>query len=339
MRSDRWLPGTLMCCLLSVSTVSSAFDLPGLRTTKEGTLFRVTSSEDSAPHAAAEYKVVEREQDDAELAGKAANLTIRTPTPMRDVVTLLLADSGLAARFSGVRALEAAMQPVGPALFSGGLRGALNSLAQQAGLQVYIRRNQVEFSDRRGYQVQMPAYENLTEVAARLQATRAANVRIAGGVVEFDADQDGLRDAQNALREIRAGRRGTGTFLAKMARDGKPTVSSAPAADPAAMMRKAEASMVAQMPQATKASPTADPLQRSVDLEFDGDATEGLRRLAQHAGITYKVVAAPKKYLGVSLRLRQIPLRAALESFDAQMKGAAELIYVRSAQRIDFVAH
>lgn len=337
MHCDRLLINAAIWGVLLTSVPASALDLPGLRTTREGTLFRVTSSEDSAPHAVAEYKIVEREQDDAELAGKTANLIIRAPTPMRDVVTLLLSDSGMAARFSGARAMDAATRPVGPALFSGGMKGALNSLAQQAGLQVYIRRNQVEFSDRRGYFVQMPAYENQTEVAARLQATRAANVRITGGMVEFDADQDGVRDVQNALREIRAGRRGAATFLSKMSRD---NVHSSPAklAADTSITRKAEVALVAQMPQAVRSAPATDPLQRSVDLTFDGDATEALRRLAEKAGVSYKVAAAPKKYLGVSLRLNQVPLRAALESFDAQLKGAASLVYVRSAQRIDFVA-
>jgi hypothetical protein len=327
--------------LLCFSGVSNALDLPGLRTTKEGTLFRVASSEDSAPQTAGEYKIAPREQDDVDISGKPANLTVRNAIPMRDVVGLLLTDSGMAARFSGPRAMEAAAQLVGPAMFSGGLKGALNSLAQQGGLQVYIRRNQVEFTDRRGYQLQMPAYENLTEVAARLQTTRAANVRIAGGVVEFDADQDGERDVQNALREIRAGRRGAGTFLARMTRDAPS--ANAPSSAPlntAAMLRNAETALLPKAAIAPgSAAPATDPLQRLVNVEFDGDATEGLRRLAQQAGVNYKVVAPPKKYIGVSLRLRQTPMKVALESLDAQLKGAADLVYVRSAQRIDFVGH
>lgn len=330
----------LFAALAATTTCGMATEAVGLRTTRQGTLYRVVSSEDAAPVAKPEYRILEREQDDLDVASRQVSLTIRTPTPLREAAALVLADSEMAVRFTGTRAMDAAARPVGPAIFSGALRGALNSLAQQAGLQVYIRERQVEFTDRRSYQLQAPAFENVTDLAAKIQMTRAANVRIAGGAVEFDADPDGLRDVQNAIREVKAGRRGAGTFLAGMS---KATTKPAPAGiDPTATAKRAEEALVAAMQSgqagASAARAPQDPLQRAVSLEFDGDVTEAIRRLAQEARIDYKIAVAPTQYTPITLRLTHMPLKAAMDAVDRQLNGKGDLVYVKSKQRLDFVA-
>jgi hypothetical protein len=320
--------------LLLVATPALSQNLPGLRTTQEGNLYRIATAEaEAAPHRQT-YKIVERELDSTEVAERQVDLAISKPTPLREVVKYLLSAEEMSATYSGDKAMAASNMMVGPAVFSGGLKGALNAVASNAGLQVYIRDKQVEFTDRRGYRMLVPSYENLSELARRTQATRAGNVRLAGNAIDFDANTDALRDVQQVLNEVRAGRRGATGFLDRMAQP-----------DVAAMQRKAEADAVkavtaAAAPQATPGTPPrpVDVMARPVRIEYEGDVTEAVRRLAQAAGVNYRIVRAPTQPMRVSIKAQNLPLRDVLEDIDRQLKGRAGFVYVKASQRLDFAA-
>lgn len=329
---------------LFASAAPAWADSDGLRYTREGTLFRVAAADDAAG-VKQEYVIAEREIDDPDTAGLRVDVAVRTATALRDIAVLMLNGRDLAVRFTGPRAMEAATRPMGPALLSGTLKTTLNSLATQAGLQVYIRPQQIEFVDRRSYRLILPPYENATEIGARMHSTRAANVRIAAGNIEFDADADGLRDTQGLIRDLRAGRRGTAAFLARLNRGDSPPAAKAapntqPAEDPTSVaerIRNAERAVLAAM-QGPQPASNNGVMARPISVEFEGDATEALRRIVQVAGISYRIVKQPAANLPVSLKLKQVPLRAALEALDQQLQGKADLVYVRMAQRVDFLA-
>lgn len=321
---------------------ASAWSLPGLKTTDEGVMYRVVSSEEASGFKAPEYRLIERERDDEDLAARPVNVTLREALPLRHAVTQVLANEHLAVRFTGPRAMEAANQMTGPAVLSGNIKGALAGFARAFGLQVSIRADYVEFSERRAYELRPPTFENTTEIAARLQRTRAAAVKVAGGAIYFDADQDGLADVKSVIRDIKAGRRGTGAFLASQAAAAQPglTPVSAPPMAPLGPPAAAPAVKPVVPGAATTAGPSApiDPLARPITLEFEGDLVDAVRRLATHAGINMKVVKPLTRPVQVALRLRQEPLSLALQRLDAQAKGSVDLIYVRNARRIDVVA-
>lgn len=329
------LRASLVAGLLVVAIPAFAQGLPGLRTTTEGNLYRIATAEAVTEHQRQEYKIVEREVDSLDVSERQVNLSITKPTPFREVVKFLISEEEMAATYSGEKAAAVSATMIGPAVFVGGLKGALNTLATNAGVQVYIRDKQVEFTDRRGYRMIVPSYENLSDLARRTQATRAGNVRIAGNAIDFDANTDALREVRQVLNEVRAGRRGATGFLERMAQP-----------DVAAMQRKAELdavkSMGATKPQTVQAAATPaaiDVMARPVRIEFNGEVTEAIRRLAQAVGINYRIVRAPAKPVLVSIKALNLPLRDVLEDIDRQLKGRAGIVYVKASQRLDFAAN
>lgn len=327
------LRASLVAGLFVVAIPAFAQGLPGLRTTAEGNLYRIATAEAVTEHQRQEYKIVEREVDSLDVSERQVNLSITKPTPFREVVKFLLSAEEMAATYSGEKASAVSSTLIGPAVFVGGLKGALNTLATNAGVQVYIRDKQVEFTDRRGYRMIVPTYENLSELARRTQATRAGNVRIAGNAIDFDANTDALREVRQVLNEVRAGRRGATGFLERMAQP-----------DVAAMQRKAELdavkSMGATKPQVAQTAPAAiDVMARPVRIEFNGEVTEAIRRLAQAVGINYRIVRSPAKPVLVSIKALNLPLRDVLEDIDRQLKGRAGIVYVKASQRLDFAAN
>jgi len=324
----------ILAGLLLVAAPALAQNLPGLRTTQEGNLYRIATAEAEAAPQRQEYKIVEREADSVAVSERQVSLAISKPTPLREVVKFLLSAEEMAATYSGEKAVAASSAMIGPAVFAGGLKGALNTVASNAGLQVYIRDKQVELTDRRGYRMLVPTYENLSELARRTTATRAGNVRLAGNGIDFDANADALREVQQVLNEVRAGRRGATGFLDRMAQP-----------DVAAMQRKVEMDLVKTLTAGTPAPPVQtspskpiDVMARPVRMEFEGDVTEAVRRLAQAAGINYRIVRAPAKPMRVSIKAQNLPLRDVLEDIDRQLKGRAGFVYVKTSQRLDFAA-
>lgn len=347
-RAGVWMFGV---ALLHGSGACAGADLlADMRVSREGVLYRVDAATPEAAKPA--YRILEREADPdmaAALERASAQLAINGPMPMRDLAVVLLKEHALAVRFSG-KAVNQAMTPVGPVVVSGSLLGALRNLASQAGLQLVIHRDAVEFADRKSFALLLPNFENPTEVATRMMGTGASNIKLAGGSVSFDADADALRAVQHLLRELRLSRRGVTSFLSEVA--GKqPGGATKAGPDAETRLANAEQGLMRQMgitsppakpmePAPAPARPSGpDPLQvASISLVFKGDVVQALEKIGAAAKVEVRVVEAPAKPVSVNLKLRAVPLQLALETVGAQTRNKADIVYDKQARRIDIRA-
>lgn len=333
----------------------------GLKVSREGVLYRIDEATPaSARHV---YRILEREADAdtaAALDAAMSRLNSSDRVTLKELATLLLKDQGIAVRFSGQRAVAKSGALVGPIAVSGSLLGALRNLGTQAGLQMIVHRDAVEYTEQKSFSLTLPSYESQGEVASRLMGTGASNIKVSGAAINFDADADALRAVQHVVRELRQGRRGVNNFLSDIASrqpagvtPPKPaTTPSKASTEPSTTAEQAlikqmglsdqaqrDSAPVANRQKATPASAGPDPLlAATVSIEFKGDLIKAVERLAAEANVTHRVVSSPAKPLAVKLNLRHVPLQVALEALGAQTKGKADIVYEKSARRIDIHA-
>lgn len=344
-----------------------------MRFTRDGVMYRVDQQDIAQTQNA--YRILEREEDPdvaRRLDGKEAHLTIPSPITMKEALAILMKDSGMAVRFSGTRAMASASKPVGPMVISGSLLGAVRNLAKHAGVQAVLHRDAVDLVDSKTFSLMLPTYENATDMAARVTAARATNVKIVGGSIQFDATLDALQNVQRTVREVRAGRRGIASFMGREAArqdaalaQQKPLTapqgtSTVATAETGSELENAEKTLLAQMGMLNKAgqspqvagarlavpevakslskpnpvSVNADPLTTAlVTMEFRGDAVDGLEQLAKHAGIAHRIIGTSRS-APVRLKFANVPLGIALEAFAAQVKGKADVEYSKADRRV-----
>ncbi|MCL4682654.1 MAG: DotD/TraH family lipoprotein [Rhodocyclaceae bacterium] len=341
--------------LILVGTVHANEALHGVKTTREGVLYRIDEAARTPSRTA--YRILEREADAdtaAALEATPARLHLTERMQVKDVAAILLKDHGMAVRFSGQGAVVKSGRMVGPVVVSGSLLGALRNLGNQAGLQTIVHRDAIEFADRKGFALALPSFENQTEIATKLMGTGASNIKMAAGAVNFEADSDALRAVQHLVRELRQGRRGVSPFLSDLA-SRQPAPPTPPPAAPDARSTElsvAEQALMKQMgidaksiktsppvlPVKTKAA-SPDPLLAStITITYEGDLVKAVERLAEEAEVAHRIVSKPRKPVKVKLNFRNAPLQAVLEALGRQSKGKAEIVYDKSARRIDIVA-
>lgn len=363
-----------LCGFFPYASIVASSELPDeVRFSREGVMYRVDMHDSLAVQN--QYRIVESDPDPEaghEIEEAKAHLAIADSMTIREALNLLLKDSGMAVRFTGERSLASANRSVGPMVISGSLLGAIRNLAKQSGVQAIVHRDAIEFADSKSFVLFMPSYENPTEMASRLANAKTTNLKVVGKSIQFDATVDALRNVQGVIREVRAGRRGISAFMAKESARHETLASQknsttklrsnkgANAVDAHNERARAEASLLAQMGLQNRVKPTPNaPLQERISetngnaapvkattpdpfatalvtLDYAGEALDGLAKLAKEHGLSHGVIGNPKA-IPIKIKLTNVPLDLALESFSAQLKKQASLEYNRPARQVYLV--